>query len=132
MARKLYFEKSKSKMGPKKEPQALRWLENSMLKIQSPKMDLQTAPQALRWLENSTLKNQSPKMGPQKAPQALRWLENGTLKSPSPKMGPQKAPQALRWLEKTCPAASGSLAIFQIRIPQGILTSRFSRLAGSI
>ena len=76
-----------------------------------------------------TLENQSPKMGPQKAPQALRWLENGTFKSPSPKMGLQKAPQALRWLEKPCLAGYGWL-FFQIRIPQGILTSRFSHLAG--
>ena len=67
-------------------------------------------------------------MGIQQAPQALRWLENGALKSLSPKMGVKKAPQALRWLEKPCPAASG--AIFQSRIPQGILTSRFSRLTG--
>ena len=85
-------------MGPKKAPQALRWLENSLLKIQGPKMGLQKAPQALRWLENDTLKNQGPKMGPQKAPQALRWLEN--------------------------------CLFFNIRIHQGILTSRLSHSAG--
>ena len=68
-------------MGPLKVPQALRWLENSTLNNESPKMCLQKALQALRWLEISTSKSQSPKMGLQKAPQALRWLKNSTLKT---------------------------------------------------
>ena len=54
-------------------------------------MDPPKAPQTLRWLENSTLKNQSPKMDLQKALQALRWLENGTSKNQSPKMDLQRA-----------------------------------------
>ena len=86
-------------------------------------MGPEKARRALRWLENSTLKNECPKMAPQKAPQALRWLENSTLKSQGPKMASQKAPQALRWLEKPSPAVSGELAIFQIMIPQGVMTS---------
>ena len=77
-------------MEPKKALQALRWLENSALKNQDPKMGLEKAPQAPTWLEHSSLKNQAPKIGLKKEPQAPAQLEDSTLNSRSPKMGPQK------------------------------------------
>ena len=79
--RKQPFEKSRSKDGPQKSPQALWWLEKNISENEGPKTDLQKAPQALRWLENSTSKNEGPNMGLQKAQQALRWLENITSKN---------------------------------------------------